>query len=103
MLTSCICASLTDGMIIILESYVRSRTFVKLHAFDAFRQIKLIQVIEGHQMAISSKNIHFSIEHHHALSISCTGFFTDDETMSIIIDDLLAKFFMSSLLIANCF
>jgi len=102
MLMSCTCASLTDGRIIILE-ICKSRIFVKLHTFDAFLQVEMIKIVECHQMAISSKDIHLSIEDAHTLSISSTGFLSDDEAMSVIIDNLLTELLLSTFLVSNSF
>jgi len=83
--------------------YAKSRSFVKLHTFDAFLQVEMIKIVECHQMAISSKDIHLSIEDAHTLSISSTGFLSDDEAMSVIIDNLLAELLLSTFLVSNSF
>jgi len=49
----------------------------------------LIQIVEGHQVAITSKDVHFAIKDGDGLTITSTRLFADNESVTIIIDYLL--------------
>ena len=83
--------------------YRISRIFVKCKTLDSQGQVELVEVVEGHQVPISPKNIHFSFEKTHTLSVSRTGLLPDDKPVTIIINNLLLKLFTSVLLITYSF
>ena len=75
---------------------------IQLQTLDPFGQIELKQVIEGHKVSIPSKDIHFLVQHIHALPVSGTRLLPNNESMGVIIDDLLFQLLMSRLLVPDC-
>lgn len=74
---------------------------VDFQTFDAFGQVELVQIVEGHQMAVSSEDVHHVVENADALSVPCAGFLADDKSVSLVVNDLLFQLFVVGLLVSN--
>ncbi len=74
---------------------------VKLQAFHSFFQIELIEVIKGHEMSVSSEDIHFIVVDWDALAITGARLLADDVSVAVVIDDFLFYLFLAWLLVSD--
>lgn len=75
---------------------------IKFKTFHSLLQVKLIEIVERHQMPISSKDQHLSIINSHTLSITSARFFSYYVSVAFVIDYFLFKLFIRRLLITDC-
>lgn len=61
-------------------------------ALDAFFQVEVVEIVESHEMAVSSEDEHLVAEDVDWLSIAGAWFFADDEAVGFVVDDFLADF-----------
>lgn len=73
--------------------------WIQFKTFYSFTKIETVQVIECHQMTISSKNVHEIIFYTNCLSISCTRFFTNNFSVCFIVNNFLFLLLFGWLLI----
>ena len=74
---------------------------VELEAFDAFLEVKLVEVVEGHQVPVPAENVHAVVEDVDTLAVSGAWLFTDNEAMALVVDDFLCNLFATGLLVAD--
>lgn len=65
---------------------------VEEEALHSLLQVERVEIIECHQMPISTKDKHFIFENIDRLSISSAGLLPDDETVGLVINDFLMHF-----------
>lgn len=71
---------------------------VQLQTLNAFLEVEEVEIVEGHQVSVSSEDEHLVAEDAHGLSVAGTGLLADDETVGFVIDYLLVHFALALLL-----
>lgn len=71
---------------------------VKQQTLHSFLQVEEVEIVEGHQVSVSSKDEHLVSQDTHGLSVTGTGFLADDEAVGFVVDDLLVDFALTLLL-----
>lgn len=73
--------------------------WIQFKTLNALSKIKTVQIIECHQMTITSKNVHKIIPHTDCLTISCTRFLADNLSVCLIVNYFLFLFLFCWLLV----
>lgn len=71
---------------------------VQLQTLHSFLEVEEVEIVEGHQVPVSSEDEHLVSEYAHGLSVAGTGFLADDETVGFVVDYLLVHFALALLL-----
>ena len=67
-----------------------SFVFVNGETADAFLEVKEVEIVECHEMAIASEDEHLVAEDVHGLTVSGARFLADDKFMTVVVDYLLS-------------
>ena len=76
---------------------------IETFALNPLFQIKIVDIWKTHEMPITSENKYFTVEKVASMSISCTGFLSDDITIWFIVCYLSMKDFSAGLLLTDEF
>jgi hypothetical protein len=76
---------------------------IKLKTLDTLCKIELVQVIEGHEVAIAPENVHLVLEDCQTLSVASARLLSNNEAVGLVVDDLLPELVACGILVSNCF
>jgi hypothetical protein len=74
---------------------------VEFETLDALLEVELVEVVEGHEVAISSEDVHLAVVDAHALPVPSARLLPNYVSVAVVVDDLLLYLLLARLLVPN--